>query len=145
MLIGCVATLSAIAITLATASFAVSVWQASVRWWEFREKRRARIAVDPGEIRAEPGYWEVELWLTNVGLSHARRVRIWLQDETGTPLCEEHRLSHPLMSGGASEAVRLRLPRDGRLNVTARPVRMWRDSRDGPLQRDVSEQRITLP
>jgi hypothetical protein len=135
---------SGVAIVLAVASFAISAWQASVRWSEFREKRKARIAVDPGEVHAGQDAWEVELWLTNVGLSHARRVRIWLEDEEGMPQSEEERLARPLMSGDESVAVRLRVPRNGRSAVTVRPVRMWRDGRDVSLPKDVSEQRITL-
>jgi hypothetical protein len=137
-------TISVVAIALAAASFTVSVWQAIARSAEFRDKRKARIAVDPGDVKAEAEYWEVELWLTNVGRSHARRVRIWLEDEAGTPLCEEHQLARPLMSGDASVSVRLRVPRTGQPAVVARPVRRWRDGRDVSLQKDVSEQRITL-
>ena len=59
------------------ASFTVSVWQASLRLTEFRNKQKARIAVDPGEIHSEPEYWEAQLWLTNVGQSRARRASGW--------------------------------------------------------------------
>jgi hypothetical protein len=137
-------TVSVVAIVLAAASLAVSVWQAVVRSSEFRDKRKARIAVDPGQVRAERTWWEVELWLTNVGRSHARRVRVWLEDEAGTPLCEEHRLGRPLLSGDESVLVRLRVPRKGESAVVARPVRRWRDGRDVLLPKDVSEQRIKL-
>ena len=136
--------LSGVAIALAAASFAVSAWQASLRWAEFRDKRKARIAIDPGEVRVGPDSWAVELWLTNVGLSHARRVRVWLEDEEGTPQCEEQRLERPLMSGDESVPVLLQVPRNGRPAVTVRPVRRWRDGRDVSLPKDVSEQRIHL-
>src|SRR5262245_3672292 len=97
--------------------------------------RMARIAVDPGEVRADDDSWEVELWLTNVGSSHAGLVRVWLEDEMGAPLCEEQRLARPLMSGDESVAVRLRIPRNGRSGIMARPVRQWRDGRDATLPR----------
>jgi hypothetical protein len=144
MLVSSVVTVSVVAIALAASSFTVSVWQATLRWSELRDKRKARIAVDPGEIRAKPDHWEVELWLTNVGLSHARRVRVWLEDEDGRALCPEHRLARPLMSGDESESIVLHVPRDGESDVVARPVRRWRDARDVSLTKDVSDQRITL-
>jgi hypothetical protein len=136
--------LSAVAVTIAAASFAISAWQAFLRWSEFSHMRMARIAVDPGEVRASDDSWEVELWLTNVGRSHARRVRVWLEDEAGTPLCEEQRLARPLLSGDPSVTVRFHVPRNGRSGVKARPARRWRDGRDISLPKDVSEQRILL-
>jgi len=111
---------------------------------DFRGRHKARIAVDPGEVVRQPDRWKVELWLTNVGLSHARRVRVWLEDEDGASLCDEHRVRQPLMSGGESESIRLVVPRHGRSKIVARPVRKWRDGRDVPLKPDVSDQRITL-
>ena len=145
MLLASTANFAVVAFALAVASFAVSVWQATLRWWEFRNNRTARIAVDPGEIHAEPDHWEVELWLTNVGPSHARRVRVWLEDESGAELCPQFVLPRPLISGDVSAAVRLRVPRNGRSGLIARPVRRWRDGRDVSLPKDVSDQRITLP
>jgi hypothetical protein len=144
VLLASASAISGAAIALAVASLAVSAWQASFRWVEFRDKRKARIAVDPGEVVAVPDSWEVELWLTNVGRSHARRVRVWLEDEQGTPQCEEKRLARPVMSGDASVAVRLQVPRNGRSALTVRPVRRWREGRDVSLPKDVSEQRIHL-
>ena len=139
-------TLSAIALVLAIASLAISIWQAVLRWREFGDRRKARIAVDVGEIilRSDDDQWEVELWLTNVGLSHARRVRAWLEDEDGAVLCEEYRVRHPLISGAESQSVRMTVPREGRSTVTARPVRRWRDGRDVSLKPDASDQRIRL-
>ena len=139
-------TVAAIALVLAIASLGISVWQAVLRWREFGDRRRARIAVDVGEIVFQPerDQWEVELWLTNVGLSHARRVRAWLEDETGAVLCDELRIDRPLMSGAESKSVRLIVPRQGRSIVVARPVRRWRDGRDMSLRKDVSDQRIRL-
>ena len=137
-------TVAVIAVALAAASFAVSAWQAIIRRREFDDRRKARIAVDAGEIVSQTDHWEVELWLTNVGRSHARRVRVWLEDEAGVPLCDEHRVRHPLMSGAESQKVRLVVPRRGPAKIVARPVRRWRDSRDVSLPKDVSDQRITL-
>ena len=137
-------TVAVIAVALAAASFGVSVWQAIIRRRDFDERRKARLAVDAGEIVSQPDHWEVELWLTNVGRSHARRVRVWLEDEAGAPLCDEHRVRHPLMSGAESQRVRLIVPRRGRSKIVARPVRRWRDGRDVSLSKDVSDQRITL-
>jgi hypothetical protein len=144
VLLASTAAVATVAIALAAASFVVSVWQAAIKWWEFRHNRTAHIAVDPGEIHAEPDHWEVELWLTNVGPSHARRVRAWLEDEMGTELCEPCFLLRPLLSGDASAAVRFSVPRNGRSGLIARPVRQWRDGRDVTLPKDVSDQRITL-
>jgi len=115
-----------------------------VRWSEFSAKRKARIAVDPGEVRAGPDGWDVQLWVTNVGLSHARGVRVWLENEQGVPQCEEQRLARPLMSGDESVEVRLQVPRNGRSHLVVRPVRRWRDGRDISLPKDVSDQRIAL-
>jgi len=53
VLLASAVTVSLVALTVAVASFAISVWQATVRWWEFQDKRQARIAVDPGDIHAE--------------------------------------------------------------------------------------------
>jgi hypothetical protein len=145
VLLASTAPVAVVAIVLAAASFLVSVWQGALKWWEFRHNRTARIAVDPGEVDAEPDHWEVELWLTNVGPSHARRVRVWLEDETGAKLCPPYVLPRPLISGDASASVRLRVPRNGRSGLVARPVRRWRDGRDVSLPKDVSDQRITLP
>jgi hypothetical protein len=137
-------TVAAVALVLAIASLGISVWQAIIRWREFGDRRKARIAVDRGEVVRQPDHWDVELWLTNVGLSHARGVRVWLEDEDGASLCEECRIRKPLMSGGESESVRLIVPRRGQSRIVARPVRRWRDSRDVSLPKDISDQRITL-
>jgi hypothetical protein len=144
VLLASTATVAVVAIALAAASFVVSVWQATLKWWEFRHNRTARIAVDRGEIHAQPDHWDVQLWLTNVGPSHARRVRVWLEDETGAELCPPYPLPRPLIAGDASVSVQLRVPRNGRSGLVARPVRRWRDGRDVSLPKDVSDQRITL-
>jgi len=138
--------LAGIALVVAAASLAISVWQAFIRWREFGDRRKARIAVDVGKIVLEPegDCWDVELWLTNVGLSHARRVRAWLEDERGVPLCKEYHVDRPLISGAESKSVRLIVQRNGRPTLVARPVRKWRDGRDVPLAKDVSDQRIRL-
>jgi hypothetical protein len=139
-------TVAAIALVLAIASLGISVWQAVLRWREFGDRRKARIAVDVGEIilRSDHEQWEVELWLTNVGLSHARRVRAWLEDADGAVLSDECRVRHPLISGAESQSVRVTVPRKGRSTVIARPVRRWRDGRDVSLKPDPSDQRIRL-
>jgi hypothetical protein len=144
VLLASTATVAVVAIVFAAASLVVSVWQATLKGWEFRHSRTARITVDPGEIHAGPEHWEVEVWLTNVGPSHARRVRVWLEDESGAELCPPHLLPRPLISGDASTAVKLRVPRNGRSVLIARPVRRWRDGRDVSLPKDVSDQRIIL-
>jgi len=133
-----------LALVLAVASLGISVWQAILRWREFGQRQKARIAVDAGDVTRQDDHWHVELWLTNVGLSHARRVRVWLEDEGGAALCEPHPMPKPLMSGGESESIQLMVPVLGRSSVVARPVRKWRDSRDVCLPKDVSDQRITL-
>jgi hypothetical protein len=131
---------------LATASLVVAVCQAVVRWLEYRDKRKAHIAVDIEEdVRVEADRWEVAIWLTNVGRSHARRVHVWLVDDADRPLCAERRLPRPLMSGDESTVVHLSIPRDGRSGIVARPARSWRDGRDVTLRQNVSNQRITLP
>jgi hypothetical protein len=112
---------------------------------EFRDRRKARIAVDPGGVHSGTDSWQVELWLTNVGQSHARRVQVWLEDEEGTPQSEKQRLGRPLMSGNESVLVRLQVPRKDRDSLVVSPVRTWRDGRDVSLPKDVSEQRIRLP
>jgi hypothetical protein len=50
VLLASTATVAVVALALAAASFAVSVWQATLKWWEFRHNRTARIAVDPGRF-----------------------------------------------------------------------------------------------
>jgi len=43
------------------------IWNVRLRSSEFTDKRKARIAVDVGEILAEPDAWKVELWADKRG------------------------------------------------------------------------------
>jgi hypothetical protein len=145
MILASALTLSVIAIVVAAASFVVSGWQAATHWREFRNRQKARVAVDPGHIRSDGDRWIVELWLTNVGASHARRVRVWLEDLQGNRLTQEARIPRPLLAGGDSHQVEIAVPRNERSSLVVRPVRRWRDGRDtDEAWTDRSRQEITL-
>jgi len=138
-------TLSVVAIVLAAASLVISWWQANIKWQEFRDRRKARIAVDPEPVNAAPDHWRVVLWLTNVGASHARRVRVWLENKNGDRMGNEERLPRPLLAGGESESVEILVPRGDDSTLEVRAVRKWRDARESeePWE-DRSEQWIRL-
>jgi hypothetical protein len=132
---------SFLAIVIACAALAVSLWQAIVRWHQFRAERRARLAVDVSPLASDSDGWQIEVWLTNVGGSHARRVRVWLEDLDGNRVSEKEGLRRPLLAGGESQTVILRVPKNG--PRTVRAVRVWRDA-EGDHDPDPSDQEILL-
>jgi len=137
-------TVSIVSIVVATAALVVSALQASIKWREFRHRREARIAVDP-VVHPASDHWVVELWLTNVGSSHARLVRAWLEDERGERVGEQKRLPRPLLAGAESQSVKIVVPKNDRSSLVVWPVRRWRDARQADDSKpDKSEQVIRL-
>jgi hypothetical protein len=114
------------AILIAGASLGVSIWQGTLNWLRFRGERSARLAIDPSSVSKTEAGWTVELFLTNVGRSHARRVTVWLEDEMGNSVGETP-VSKPLLSGSEPRKVTIHVvDRDHGLQRVV-PVRRFRD------------------
>ena len=84
-----------IAILVASGSLAISAWQALLNWRRYRGENQARIAIDPRSVTRDCTGWVVVLDLTNVGKSHARHIRTWLEDANGDPATEAVPVGEP--------------------------------------------------
>jgi hypothetical protein len=82
------------------------------------------------------------VWLTNVGRSHARRVRVWLEDAAGNRIGDEAVVARPLLAGGDPAEVVVRIPDPEHETKVVRVIRSYRDE-TGPRV-DPSDQQIEL-